>query len=1066
MDARVIGRRNTRLLSRATTTAIDDVFSRVGDSGVLRLLQAAEELAARVPRIESAMGDAIPSSELLADFAARDERRDAKMGKEAFTQFVAARLNRHAMAQKEGHHGVRYVGAWEYIRSCSLSSKADESGITRRWRGIESFNPNASMVAAVSVCMVFIAVLVIGVLIGLRADRTSEQLRMSARAVVDTVAVASAATMTQEEQVLLDVKAAEVAGVPAALGSIFSAGMSTYEVESAAAVRNYRAGALYALQSYYTTLDAQLVAALDTLVVSASTLSFARADITESLRVWAAQSSVAARGAIWFDLGVLDVDATLPGPPYSPFAGGSYYTGAARCGLAGSACEQLALRPLTEGTASKIAAFQDNNRNRYRTACSAARAIDGFTGIVCLVTQDRLLLDVLMPSPKRATAAAFAPIRCDAALSATGGITWANTSTDRRVADGSVVRDLPSAAFSARASALEATWDAVAEPAVVFVGALQARATRTAVTIPGFVLGNVLDADQLYVECVFAADLFPTHVTQRVRTMLVSTTLDLVPSHAALTYASSVVGGVQDPVDSPQFEMSRSSATANSAVALDSDGRVVIAAWTHVGAIDVGLVQQSRPTHDAIDESEGFIQLMLARVAGSSGGGVENMRVLFYGDSSTGDLELVSGSTLESRAQSLVEHTARTAFYRTRRVEQSTKSFFVVSQYLPHRNLVVVCVHDVRSTYADTWAALGISIAVALGLCAVAVAALLAVASSVLTHAESDSGDIRVQVDAEKVQFSALIRDAMPPTVLTRFRAGELLISDYYPQLTFFFSDIVSFTERTKFMSNQDLVRFLGYTFMLLDHVAEYYEIHKVKSIGDAFFAVSGLEDKQQTPAGGAGRVTASALSGVHVDHDADPHQHQTYRMVAFAAVSQMLLTPLYHHVPERTHCFEEAAGGVEQPLFKPAPCRIGIHVGPAFAGVFDGGRAPQFDCIGGSVGVCALLESAATPGTIRISEAARRVLALVDVNRDFVCSAPQRTLAKNQGRIETYTIVASFLGVPQAVLEALHIERSVKRRTFGEGGFLLDEVDRTGKLKDIGDEAESHIISESEDDD
>ena len=294
---------------------------------------------------------------------------------------------------------------------------------------------------------------------------------------------------------------------------------------------------------------------------------------------------------------------------------------------------------------------------------------------------------------------------------------------------------------------------------------------------------------------------------------------------------------------------------------------------------------------------------------------------------------------------------------------------------------------------------------------------MLLMTRRVLNQIEGDYERHKQNIEDEKQQFGDLVKDVMPPMIAKKIMSGTRLIAETHPQLTFFFSDIVGSTETSKTLNNKQLVRMLGYTFMLEDEIASYFNIHKIKTIGDAYFAVSGLE-------GSSGEWTGK--------------NHQVYRMVSFACVAQQLFGPGFSHYPEKTDCFREAAGlGPNDPVesMRMVRLRMGIHTGPAVAGVVDVGRAPHFDCFGPSVNLASRMESTSTAGRVQISGPSMEILSAIDKEGLFEFETPRKTLVKGYGTMVTYLVKSTNLKVPEIILQHLHIERAQRRHFFAEGG-------------------------------
>jgi class 3 adenylate cyclase len=869
------------------------------------------------------------------------------------------------------------------------------------------------------------------------ADRASDSVLILARA-------GEAALRHADQAMSINAAREAVAPLNATIAALNTETTAMITDNAAATVRLAGFSTADVLSQHLTALDEGRHDFISTVLDVSVAASIAVSDVHEHFRAWVATERLpGSRGFVWLDLSAQGPHAALA---WSGSVGCNTTTGSPQRAL----CDSL------RGD-QRVAAADSHQlmvtgaAGRHRVTCVVHSPHAASTAAACLTEADEPLRLVRVPAMT-----SFTGVTCASAVRVEDGA-WLATEGEVLGQDGyqrpPASPAMIAMATSAQAEVLDMSHHSLAQVAV----RLDTLSRRFRVQ-----LGPQLSTHtfEVFVHCALNATTNNMAAERGVRSLA---------SHVhrlELTTPEST-NDLMKLVDSPQYAMSRvATVAADSAFTLSPMGEPVVAGWTELAAVRLGavLTLNRNTVHDVLVGFATALQSTL-RLDG-------NRRSVGFaqGHANGTGLVWVVDPGMELPTDGAVADATRHAKNRRRDAKADDGDITAAAAPVCDGRAVVYVSHDHSTVAGGMWARLAIAAGVALGLCVFVQGWLVFISGSVVGTAAHGSGEVRGQMDAEKVQFGNLVRDALPPSVLPRFRAGEALICDYYPQLTFFFSDIVSFTERTKYMSNQELVRFLGYTFMLLDNVAEYYDIHKIKSIGDAFFAVAGLEDlpfgnaaqkaaekrkpRSKSVAGKALMASASATPtggrspGAGGAAAAIPQHHQTYRMTAFAAISQMLLTPMFHHVPERTECFADAAGGTAQPTFKPAPCRMGIHVGPANAGIFDAGRAPQFDCVGGTVGQTGLMEGAAIPGTIRISEQARKALLAVDPNRDFVCSEPQRTLTKTQGRIETYTIVACFLNVPQPILDAMHIDRSVKRRAFGDTGFILEEVDKTTRFK------------------
>ena len=175
----------------------------------------------------------------------------------------------------------------------------------------------------------------------------------------------------------------------------------------------------------------------------------------------------------------------------------------------------------------------------------------------------------------------------------------------------------------------------------------------------------------------------------------------------------------------------------------------------------------------------------------------------------------------------------------------------------------------------------------------------------------------------ERAKSEALLLNILPQHIIDRLGAGETVIADRLSEVTVLLSDIVGFTETSSDLEPHQLVSRLNALFSRFDALCEATEVEKVKTIGDAYMAVGGLP-------------------GTRADH------------IGAVAELAILMVSLVRDV--------EPADG------RPWQIRIGIHTGPAVAGVI-GTRKFVYDVWGDTVNVASRLESTAEPNQIHVSE-------------------------------------------------------------------------------------------------
>jgi class 3 adenylate cyclase len=183
------------------------------------------------------------------------------------------------------------------------------------------------------------------------------------------------------------------------------------------------------------------------------------------------------------------------------------------------------------------------------------------------------------------------------------------------------------------------------------------------------------------------------------------------------------------------------------------------------------------------------------------------------------------------------------------------------------------------------------------------------------------------QLDAARIEVDDLLHSMLPREIVTRIRAGETMIADSHGEVTIVFADLVGFTELSRRISASQLVKVLNNLFSAFDMEAERLGIERIKTIGDAYMAIGGLVRVEGAP-----------------DH-AECAAHFAFAM-------------------------QDAVRRLKEERGYPIDVRIGLHVGPVVAGVI-GVKRPAYDCWGEGVNLASRLESAATPGSILVSESA-----------------------------------------------------------------------------------------------
>ena len=94
----------------------------------------------------------------------------------------------------------------------------------------------------------------------------------------------------------------------------------------------------------------------------------------------------------------------------------------------------------------------------------------------------------------------------------------------------------------------------------------------------------------------------------------------------------------------------------------------------------------------------------------------------------------------------------------------------------------------------------------------------------------------------EQMKSERVLLNVLPSSIANRLKNDqEGLIADGHADVTVMFADLVNFTELTESLSPEQMVGLLNTVFSGFDQMCEKYGLEKIKTIGDAYMAVGGL---------------------------------------------------------------------------------------------------------------------------------------------------------------------------------------------------------------------------------
>jgi class 3 adenylate cyclase/Tfp pilus assembly protein PilF len=207
----------------------------------------------------------------------------------------------------------------------------------------------------------------------------------------------------------------------------------------------------------------------------------------------------------------------------------------------------------------------------------------------------------------------------------------------------------------------------------------------------------------------------------------------------------------------------------------------------------------------------------------------------------------------------------------------------------------------------------------------------------------------------ERKKSERLLINILPKVIAKRLKAKEHPISNYFEEASIIFIDIVGFTELVETSHPNDIVNELNNIFTIFDKIAQKHGLEKIKTIGDAYMAVSGIPIPNKFHAEIAAKMALDALSAM-----AD---------------------------------YKTKDG-------KKINIRIGLDCGPVVAGVISEHKY-SYDLWGDAVNMASRMESRGVPGQIQITKNFATAL-----GSKFSFSERGSINVKGKGAVETY-----FLG-------------------------------------------------------
>jgi adenylate cyclase len=181
---------------------------------------------------------------------------------------------------------------------------------------------------------------------------------------------------------------------------------------------------------------------------------------------------------------------------------------------------------------------------------------------------------------------------------------------------------------------------------------------------------------------------------------------------------------------------------------------------------------------------------------------------------------------------------------------------------------------------------------------------------------------------SEKARTDELLDRVLPRSIAAELKENGKVEPRFFPSASILFADVKGFTSYTERAEPATLIAMLDRYFAGFDEIVARHGVEKLKTIGDAYLAVSGVPELNRL------HVVNTCLAGLEMLNLVD----------RIRAEREKLRLPFFE-------------------------LRFGIHSGPIIAGVL-GRRRFTYDVWGDAVNVASRLEANGVPGRINVSEA------------------------------------------------------------------------------------------------
>jgi histidine kinase len=192
-------------------------------------------------------------------------------------------------------------------------------------------------------------------------------------------------------------------------------------------------------------------------------------------------------------------------------------------------------------------------------------------------------------------------------------------------------------------------------------------------------------------------------------------------------------------------------------------------------------------------------------------------------------------------------------------------------------------------------------------------------------HLESRVLERTEMLEAEKGKTEEMLENILPKAAIEELKRTGKTTAQKFDNITVLIADIKGFTTISESLTPEELIGKIDFYFRSFDDIMMKYGLEKIKTIGDAYMAVGGLDGKAEE---GAVNMIAAAM--------------------------------------EMQQCMKDK--NINTNADEKLEMRVGINTGTVIAGVV-GIKKFQYDIWGDAVNIAARMEQQSEPGRINVSK-------------------------------------------------------------------------------------------------